>query len=207
MLRAHEVHGYVGKRGSGKSNGAKRTLGECLKAGQRVIVFDPHREYAQDGDGSDEVMLGPLPSSRELWEVMADESELLEGDTSFAVVPESLRQADVAKAFAWLAWKAYEAGDLVFAADELVLFWESTEAQSAMNFIATQGRHKKVPLVLAAQRATHIPYTTRTQLTLLDTGKQDDPDDVKAIAKRCGEEFAEQVPKLKRGERLVWRDE
>jgi uncharacterized protein DUF87 len=207
VLRAHEVNLYVGKRGSGKSNAAKRKLAECLKAGQRVIVFDPHREYAQDGNASEEVMLGPLPSSRELWELMADDEELLYGEASFAVVPEVLRGPEAARAFVWLAERAYQAGDLVFAADELVLIWEYRAAQDAMNFIATQGRHQKVPLVLAAQRATHVPYTTRTQATLLDTGKQDDPDDVAAIAKRCGKEFAEQVPKLKRGERLVWQDE
>jgi hypothetical protein len=207
MFRAHEVKLYVGKRGSRKSTMLKEALGECLKAGQRVVVFDPHREYAQDGEASDEVILGPLPSTRELWELMADDSELLEGDTSFAVAPESLRPADIAKAFTWLAWKAYEAGDLVFAADELVLFWQSHEAQEAMNFIATQGRHRKVPLGLAAQRMTHVPYTTRTQATEVDTGKQDDPEDVAALAKRCGKDFAEKVPKLKRGDRLVWRDE
>lgn len=207
MLRAHEVHAYVGKRGSGKSTRAKELLGQCLKAGQRVVVFDPHDEYSQLGRASEEVVLGPLPARRELWELMADEAELREGTASFAVVPDSLRKADVSKAFAWLAWRAYEAGDLVFGADELVLFWESGEAQEAMNFVATQGRHQKVPLVLAAQRVVHVPYTTRTQVTLLDTGKQDDPDDVQAIAKRCGREFAEDVPRLKRGERKVWRDE
>ncbi|ATB36292.1 hypothetical protein CYFUS_001706 [Cystobacter fuscus] len=207
MLRAHEVNLYVGKRGSRKSTRAKEVLGLCLKAGQRVVVFDPHDEYSQEGRASDEVVLGPLPSRRELWQLKADPSELLEGDASFAVVPGSLRKAEVAKAFSWLAWTVYEAGDLVFAADEMVLFWESSEAQEAMNFLATQGRHAKVPLVLAAQRVVHVPYTARTQVTLLDTGKQDDPDDVAAIAKRCGKDFAEQVPKLKLGERLVWRDE
>lgn len=206
-LRAHEVNLYVGKRGSGKSTKAKELLGLCLKAGQRVIVFDPHDEYSQEGRASDEVVLGPLPSRRELWELKGDPGELLEGTASFAVVPGSLRKAEVAKAFSWLAYLAYDAGNLVFAADELVLFWESGEAQEAMNFLATQGRHPKVPLVLAAQRVVHVPYTTRTQVTLLDTGKQDDPDDVAALAKRCGKAFAEKVPKLPRRERLVWRDE
>jgi hypothetical protein len=207
MLLAHECHAYVGKRGSRKSTRAKETLGGCLKAGQRVIAFDPHREYAQDGDASDEVVLGPLPSSRELWEVLADPSELLEGGTSFAVVPDSLEEDDLARGFDELARLAYEAGDLVLAADELVLYFMSARVQKRLNFIATQGRHKRMPLVLAAQRMVHIPYTTRTQLTVVDTGKQDDPDDVAAIAKRCGREFAEKVPKLPRGERLVWRDE
>jgi len=207
MLAAHEVRAYVGKRGSRKSTMAKQALGECLKAGQRVIVFDPHREYAQDGHASDEVILGPLPSSRELWEVLADPSELREGDTSFAVVPESLEEDDLARGFDELARHAYEAGDLVFAADELVLYFMSGRVQKRLNFLATQGRHAKVPLVLAAQRMVHIPLTARTQLTMVDTGKQDDPDDVAAIAKRCGKDFAEQVPKLKRGVRLVWQDE
>ena len=87
MLLAHEVHIYAGKRGSGKSTRAKETLGACLKAGQRVLVWDPHDEYSQEGRASDEVVLGPLPGHRELWELMADPTELLEGDTSFAVVP------------------------------------------------------------------------------------------------------------------------
>ncbi|MFE8599827.1 hypothetical protein [Archangium violaceum] len=207
MMQAHECHAYVGKRGSRKSTRNKENLGRCLKAGQRVIAFDPHNEYAQDGHATDEVMLGPLPSSRELWAVLADPSELLEGDTSFAVVPDSLEEEDLARGFDELARLAYEAGDLVFSADELVLYFMSARVQKRLNFLATQGRHKKLPLALAAQRMVHVPYTTRTQLTLVDTGKQDDPDDVAAIAKRCGKDFAEKVPKLKRGERLVWQDE
>lgn len=207
MLHAHEVNAYVGKRGSRKSTMAKEVLGGCLTAGQRVISFDPHDEYSQEGHATDEVVLGPLPGRRELWEVLADPSELLEGDTSFAVVPGSLEEEDLARGFDELARLAYQAGDLVFSADELVLYFMSGRVQKRLNFLATQGRHQKVPLVLAAQRMVHIPLTARTQLTLLDTGKQDDPDDVAAIAKRCGKDFAEQVPKLKRGERLVWRDE
>jgi hypothetical protein len=207
MLLAHEVRAYVGKRGSRKSTRAKETVGECLKAGQRVIFFDPHNEYAQDGHASDEVVLGPLPSSRELWHVLADPTELVEGDTSFAVVPESLEEDDLARGFDELARLAYEAGDLVFGADELVLYFMSARVQKRINFLATQGRHPKVPLILAAQRMVHIPLTARTQITELDTGKQDDPDDLAAIAKRCGKDFAEKVPRLKRGERLVWRDE
>jgi hypothetical protein len=207
MLRSHEVRAYVGKRGSRKSTRAKECLGECLKAGRRVIAFDPHNEYAQDGHASEEVILGPLPSSRELWSVLADPSELLEGDTSFAVVPDSLEEEDLARGFDELARLAYQAGDLVFSADELVLYFMSARVQKRINFLATQGRHARMPLVLAAQRMVHIPLTARTQLTELDTGKQDDPDDVAAIAKRCGKDFAEKVPKLKRGERLVWSDE
>ena len=206
-LQSHEVNFYVGKRGSGKSTRAKEKLGACLAAGQRVIVFDPHNEYSQRGHASEEVVLGPLPSVREFWELRADPTELMEGTASFAVVPGSLKKADVAAAFCWLAEHVYEAGDLVFGTDECVLYWESHNAQEAFNFLATQGRHPRVPMVIAAQRVVHLPYTARTQVTLLDTGKQDDPEDVAALAKRCGRDFAEKVPRLKRRERLVWTDE
>ncbi|NBD09638.1 helicase HerA domain-containing protein [Corallococcus silvisoli] len=204
ILRPEDVVLCVGKRGTGKSTRAKAMLAAAMAAGQRVLAFDPHDEYSKHGRDSGQVRLGPLTQRMTLVE-LADNLDVLEEDgLALAVVPEG-SQRDKGEDFAALVDDVLDVGELVFLADE-VGQW-GRYAIEALEELACQSRHSAVPVVLVAQRLTQIPKTARTQATQLNSGRQDNPDDLKALADLAGDDFAVAVARLARGEHKHWRDD
>lgn len=207
-LRPEEVHAFVGKRGSGKSTRAKELCAEVMRAGQRIVVFDYHDEYSQLGNASKQVRLGPLRHRVQVDEFLAaaaDDSGLLESpELALAVVP-SGDPKECAEDFEEVAAVISSTGRLVFLVEEVGVV--SERAEQRLNYLACQSRHDEVPLVLVAQRMVQVPKTARTQISHLNSGRQDDPADLDALAKIAGQDFADQVSRLGRGECADWRDD
>ncbi|MFP2964048.1 ATP-binding protein [Myxococcus sp. 1LA] len=207
ILAPHDVALFIGKRGSGKSTRAKAALAKAQEAGQRVLAFDPLDEYSQRGRERSQVLLGPLKQRMTVSELAENLDVLLEDELSLAVVPDTREPEEWARDFTALLVEVEEVGDLVLAADELAVWGEY--AQRHINRAACLSRHwgdAGVALVLSSQRATGIPNTTRTQATQINTGIQDAPADLDALADRIGRELVLKVPKLKRGEAIHWQD-
>jgi energy-coupling factor transporter ATP-binding protein EcfA2 len=201
-LEPEDVALYVGKRGSGKSTRAKQLLAAAMAAGQPCVAFDPHDEYSQEGRQSSQVRLGPLTQRMTVEQLAADPDALLEKRLSLAVVPEGLGPREKAEAFSALVDEVLDAGDVVLLADEVGQWGRYCAEQ--LDELACQSRHSGVPVVLVAQRLVQVPKTARTQATLVNSGRQDNPDDLAALADLAGEGFSEAVARLKRGECVQW---
>ncbi len=202
-LRPHDVVLIVGKRGTGKSNAGKTLLAAELKRGARVLAFDPHDEYSVLGRKSDEVRLGSCRDRLSVAALAVTPEKLDDKKLSLAVVPEGLPSA-VAKDFAQVVDVVQDTGRLVFLVEEVGMFSEHVEEN--VNHLACQSRHWSVACVLLAQRMVQIPKTARTQASMLVSFRQDNPDDVAALEKIAGPEFAARVSCLPRGRCEVWRD-
>ena len=197
----------IGKRGTGKSTRLKDALEAAIAAGQRVVVFDVLDEYSQHGRKRSSVVLGPL-TRRVTVEQLADDVDLLlEEGLALAVVPESKDPEDWAADFAALLQEVEEVGDMVLVADELAVWGQF--CAKAVDRAACTSRHwgnAGVALAFGSQRATGIPFTTRTQATQILSGLQDMPADLEALSDRCGERFADEVGALRGHDFRHWRD-
>lgn len=197
MITARERHAFWGKTGTGKSTRAKEFIGAALAEGWRVCGLDPHDEFSQAGKPSKEVTLGPLRESMTVEEFLSSDhaqTMLDEPELSLALVPRS-RPREMAEDFRELVPLVRSTGNLLFFADELGLW--ATYAEDELNELATQGRHDGMPLVFVAQRAIQVPKTARTQLSHVNTGLQDEPSDLDAIAERTrSRAFADAVGRL-----------
>jgi energy-coupling factor transporter ATP-binding protein EcfA2 len=208
VVQPHDVVLFVGKKGSGKSTRLKAALAMAMKAGQRCVVFDPLDEYSEDGRKRASVVLGPLTRRMTTEEFAEDVDVLLEDGLALAVVPVGSDPEEWAADFAALLEEVEDVGDLILGADELAVWGQ--HCPKAIDRAACLSRHwgdEGVGLLLGSQRATGIPFTTRTQASQINSGIQDMPADVAALEERCGRAFAEEVSRLKRGEFRHWRDD
>jgi DNA helicase HerA-like ATPase len=205
-LAPHEIVVIVGKRGSGKSHTAKALCGEQVKAGQRIVAFDPHDEYSKLGRKSDAVTLGPLKQRFTLAEVIANPLLLDDPKLCAAVVPSGRGGAELAADFRDFWQLCEDTGGLIVVADEMGDY--SAHAEETINHAATQGRHYGVPCVFVAQRLTQVPKTARTQCSTLIVGVQNDPEDLKQLEKITGrDDLAALVAALPRRKFITWSDE
>lgn len=199
-----DVVAVVGKRGTGKSTCAKALVGRALDKRVRAAVFDPHDEYSRHGRASDQVVLGPLDDRCTVEQLLrARGSQLDDKRLSLAIVPGS-EPGDCAEDFDAVARLVAATGGLLFVVEEVGFI--SDRAADRLNWLATQSRHFGVPLLFVAQRLTQIPKTARTQLTQLVSFRQDNPDDLRALAELAGDTFAADVSRLGRGQSRTWRD-
>jgi energy-coupling factor transporter ATP-binding protein EcfA2 len=207
IFEPHDVVLSTGKRGSGKSTRLKEALAAAIAAGQRVVVFDVLDEYSQLGRKRSSVVLGPLTRRMTVEDLADDVDVLLEDSLALAVVPVSKEPEDWAADFTALLQEVEEVGDLVLAADELAVWAQF--CGKAIDRAACTSRHwgdAGVALAFGSQRATGIPFTTRTQATQILSGLQDMPADLEALRDRCGERFADEVAALKGHDFRHWRD-
>lgn len=194
----------IGKTGSGKSTWAKRLVLAELERRARVVAFDPHDEYSVHGRKSDHVRLGPLRQRVTMAELVLDPAEHLDrDDLSLSVVPGRTRQ-EIAVDFRELCSILRSTGNLVFVAEELGTYGDL--ATNEIEDCACQFRHEGIPVVLVAQCAVQVPKIARRQASRVVSGRQDDPDDLTALEKVCGETFASRVSCLGVGELVEWRD-
>lgn len=198
---------FLGKTGSGKSRKAKQLLAlHQQRRGARIVAFDPHDEYSRQGKASEYIDLGPLKHRVTVDELALNPERWLDAeDVSLAVVPDTQggRRA-VAEDFSDLCRIVGWSGDLLFCVDEVGYFGDYAEED--LEDAACQLRHQGIALALVAQRATQIPKTARAQASVIYSGRQDDPDDVNALRKIAGEDFAERVQRLAPGQLEHWRD-
>lgn len=198
--------GVAGKTGSGKSTLAKAIAAAELARGARVLAFDPHDEWSRLGsDYKGEVTLGPLGRRMTVAELCDDPSALDDPRLSLAVVPEAEAEPDeVADDFKALASLVKDTGGLTFFVDEIGEFGAHCEA--TLNKVGTGFRKFRVPVVITSQRVIQIPKTCRTQLSHLVSFLQDDAEDLDALRKRQGPDFADRVSRLGQHKFEVWRD-
>lgn len=203
-IQAHDRVIVVGKTGCGKSSHAKKLLAAELEHGTRIVAFDPHDEYSEAGRKSDHVRLGPLAQRCTMTDLERDPERWLDcDDLALSVVPSS-NARECAREFECLADLVRDTGDLLLVVDE-VGYIECFAEQKLIE-VACQYRHHGVGVVLIAQCAVQIPKIARRQASQLWSGRQDDPDDLAALAKIAGQPFAERVSRLPRGELAHWRD-
>jgi energy-coupling factor transporter ATP-binding protein EcfA2 len=200
---------FIGKTGMGKSTAAKAAAAAELRAGARVVAFDPHDEWSVHGDDrGGEVTLGPL-RDRLTTDQLLDNPYLLDDPhLSLAVVPQrDATPAELAEDFCELAEAVKATGNLTFIVDEVGEFQK--HCQATLDRVGTGYRKYKVAVILCAQRAVQISKTCRTQLSEMVCFLQDDPEDLSALEHRTRysvPDFADRVSRLGRGQSVQWRD-
>ena len=198
-LRDHEVWGFVGMRGAGKSRYVKARL---VRPADRVVVWDPQAEYAESCD-LDEV--SAVEFANEAPELLGAER------CKIAVVPDFIDTAELAPLFAEFlaqlktrgdATKGTDAGPCLIVVEETALL--RPRADGNLVALATQSRHWRMPLVLVSQRATMQPPGARGQWSHLVSFLQTEPGDLDALAERIGDAKARRVAELPRHKFVEW---
>lgn len=197
-----------GKTGSGKGNKAKALIRrEWAGSGGRwpVIAIDPHDEYSRHGiERPGEVVLGPLslrmdwPTFWASWRDVLDDPRL-----GLAIIANG-EPEETAAELADLVNVLEGTGGVFLVLDELHRY--TAESARTLKRLAFESRKWRVPVCFVTQRMTDIPRGARTQLTDIESGLQDEEEDVDALARRCGREFAERVALLPLGESEYWSD-
>jgi DNA helicase HerA-like ATPase len=197
-----------GKTGSGKTYRAHELLRQWQRSGTRVVVLDPKDEYSRARGGPCAMRVTALE--------LAKKPEVLKlKRLSLAVVPRSREPQDVARAALLLLRIVPElCGRVLLVADEVHLWADSQKgkdchrAAKLLDVVATVERDRGVALMLVAQRAAHVPVNTRTQLSTIITFRQEDGDDLRALAARTKDRtWLERVARLEAFEALTWRDD
>jgi Helicase HerA, central domain len=196
-----------GLTGSGKGNRAKSLIAREWDGGKGwpTIVIDPHDEYSVQGkERPGEVVLGCLPTRlswsawNTCWRDLIDDPRL-----GLAIVANG-EPEETAEELADLVNLLESTGGVFLVMDELHRYQE--HAARTLNRLAFESRKWRVPVCFVTQRMTDIPKGARTQLTDVDSGLQLDDEDVDALRRRCGKDFAERVPLLRPGESVYWSD-
>jgi hypothetical protein len=197
-----------GVTGSGKGNRAKALIRrEWAGAGGRwpIIAIDPHDEYSRQGKPRPgEVVLGCLPLRLDwatfwrTWRTFIDQPDL-----GLAIIANG-RPEETAAHLEDLVDLLEATGGIMLVLDELHRYAKNAAFQ--LDRLACESRKWGVPVCFVTQRLTHIPYTARTQLTDVESGRQYDIEDLDALARRCGREFAERVRLLPIGASEYWSD-
>ncbi len=142
------IEAYIGASGSGKGVSINRRLAELKAAGMlsRLIVWDPRDEYGKwaPGHSSLPYLIGAIKHAKG-------------GPVRVRYVPGP--HLDLAGAFAIVCRLAFEAGELVFLAEELSDVTRPSWAPPAWRQCITQGRHKGLHVLGAAQRPALIDKT------------------------------------------------
>jgi hypothetical protein len=99
---------------------------------------------------------------------------------------------------------AMAAGDCTLIIEECALiFKRGEELHEWFKPIVFTGRHRRVNLVLVAQRATKIPIDLRSQASRIITFRQTEPGDVNALGDRIG--VKDDVTRLQKLECFDWQ--
>jgi hypothetical protein len=205
VLKPEDVALYLGKRGTKKSRRAKELAERCMSSGQRVLALDPHDEWSVHGQESDQVVLGPLRTRYEAWEVLGELSLLEDPELCAAIVPGSRDPEEWAQSFVPIIDMALDVGDVTLFLEEMGTWGQYCVKQ--LNALALNSRHSRVAVVGISQRAYLISPTFRSQATHINSGLQTEPRDLAALEEVAGKDFAEAVRQLERGKWCHWRDD
>lgn len=144
VLNKPKIEAYIGASGSGKGVSINRRLA-ALKP-KRLLIWDPRDEYKKHAT-----------EYRSLPALVGAFKRAGSGSVRARYVAgSSLKLAD---AFALVCSLAFEAGDLVFLAEELSDTTTASHAPAAWRRVITQGRHRGLHVIGAAQRPALIDKT------------------------------------------------
>lgn len=165
---APAIEAYIGASGSGKGVSIKRRLRALQPA--RVLVWDPRDEY--EGHGQRVATLRTLVQA---WEKAGA------GPCRVRYVPG--KNAILTRDFAYCAELAFAAGNMVFLAEELSDVTTASRAPDDWRRLCTQGRHRAVHIIGAAQRPALIDKNFLGQATYIRCFTLRYHDDRRAMAK------------------------
>lgn len=139
-----QIEAFIGASGSGKGVSILRRLKELKPA--RLIIWDPRSEYA-----------GQATSVKTLPALVKAVGEAGAGPFRLRYVAgPALKLPD---AFGLVCRLAFEVGDVVFVAEELSDITTASHAPASWRQCITQGRHKGLHIIGAAQRPALIDKT------------------------------------------------
>lgn len=111
-----------------------------------------------------------------------------------SIVPE---EDDVEKEFNLICSEVYDAGNMLFLAEEIpMLGCSPQQIPKKFNKIVRLGRHRNIDLLYTAQRIGDCPVVLRSQTDLFILFCHTEPRDLEAIEDRCGSEIARKVTTL-----------
>lgn len=144
VLNRPQIDAYIGASGSGKGVSINAALLELRPA--RLLIWDPRDEYGKHA-----------PGFRSLPALVAAFGRAGAKPIRARYVPGSA--VKLADAFALVCALAFEAGALVFLAEELSDTTTASHAPAAWRRVITQGRHRGLHIIGAAQRPALIDKT------------------------------------------------
>lgn len=163
-----QIEAYVGASGSGKGVSLDKRL-RALKP-RRLLVWDPRDEYASHA-----------AKVTSLGELLAAVRKAGAGPFRVRYVPGAGLPLD--RAFGIVCEVAFGLGDMVFLAEELSDVTTASRAPPAWRQVITQGRHKRLHVLGAAQRPALIDKTFLGNCTFVRCFTLRYADDRKAMAK------------------------
>jgi hypothetical protein len=183
-----QIEAYIGATGSGKGVSIKRRLAELQP--KRLLIWDPRDEYAAHAQP-----YRTLPSLIAAWQKAGRE-----GPCRARYVPGP--DVKLADAFAIVCKVAFACGSLVLLAEELSDVTTPSHAPPAWRQINTQGRHKGLTVLGAAQRPALIDKTFLGNCTRIRCGALVYREDRKAMASAldCREELLADLGSVERPE-------
>jgi hypothetical protein len=154
-----QIEAYIGASGSGKGVSIKARLAELQPA--RLLIWDPRDEY-----GAHAMPYRTLGSLVAAWQKAGDK-----GPCRARYVHDATKTSvKVADAFAMVCKLAFSCGSLVLLAEELSDVTTPSHAPPAWRQITTQGRHKGLHVLGAAQRPALIDKTFLGNCTRIRCG-------------------------------------
>lgn len=149
------IEAYIGASGSGKGVSIKRRLSELRPA--RLLIWDARAEYGAHAQ-----------AVTDLGELVRHVARAGAGPFKLRYVPGP--RVKLPEAFGIVCRLAFQAGGLVFLAEELSDVTTASHAPPAWRQITTQGRHRGLHVLGAAQRPSLIDKTFLANCTLIRCG-------------------------------------
>lgn len=138
------IEAYIGASGSGKGVSINKRLAELKPT--RLLIWDPRAEYGKHA-----------PAAPTLPHLVGAFKQAKGGPVRQRFVARPDMPLD--KQFAIVCRIAFEAGNLVFVAEELSDVTSASKAPPAWRQVITQGRHQGLHVIAAAQRPALIDKT------------------------------------------------
>lgn len=177
-VRKNEIVFVTGRKGSGKSTFAARSIRALVDAGRRVVVVSPVGEFVDErgrpalGAGAAIVSTTDLTA----WEMLRGRSVL--------VLPESDDVAAFAFRFAWAAASCDR--PLILVVDEIDLYLSQFRPDPCLAKIIRYGRHRCLSLWGIAQRPANVHKDLLAQADRVVMFAARQPSDVDYLAKLTG---------------------
>jgi hypothetical protein len=150
--RQPRVEAYIGASGSGKGVSIAARLRELRPA--RLLVWDPRAEYAQH------VQQVATPAG-------AVRAMVAAGAGRYSIAVRPLVALPLEDQFSLVCRAAFASGDCVLVAEELSDVTSASRAPPAWRQCVTQGRHRGLHIIAAAQRPALIDKTLLGNATFI----------------------------------------
>lgn len=144
VLNRPDIRAYIGASGSGKGVSITAALKDLKPP--RLLIWDPRAEYDKHGQAYDSLAA-----------LVASFQRAKGGPLRARYVPGA--GVNLSEAFGVVCNLAFEAGDLLLLAEELSDTTTASHAPAAWRRVITQGRHRGLRVIGAAQRPALIDKT------------------------------------------------